>query len=147
MSAIIPSPEYRPLAPEALEIANKYIECMDIEKTALALKIDTHLVAEYVSRPVVRQYINEVFMNTGYRNRFKLGSLLDRIIDKKLEELEEAGLSSNKDILEIIETLLRLRRDEHSISNPSSKQTNIQINNTNNNPYAEFTKYIVDLPE
>ena len=147
MSAIIPSPEYRPLAPEALEIANKNIECMDIEKTALALKIDTHLVAEYVSRPVVRQYINEVFMNTGYRNRFKLGSLLDRIIDKKLEELEEAGLSSNKDILEIIETLLRLRRDEYSISNPSSKQTNIQINNTNNNPYAEFTKYIVDLPE
>jgi predicted transcriptional regulator len=119
---------------------------MDIDKTALALNIDTHVVAEYVARPAVKQYISEVFMNTGYRNRFKLGSLLDRLIDKKLEELEEAGLSSNKDIIDIIETLLRFRRDENP-SSGSGKQTNIQINNNPNNPYAEFTKYIMDLPE
>ena len=152
---IIPSAEYSPLAPEDSEIANTYLETMDLQETATRLGIPIHRVSEYISKPVVAKYINEVFMNTGYRNRFKLGALLDKIIEKKLEEMEESMLGSNKDILDIIEVIAKMRKDERDHerkleeirSGTGKRQTNIQINNTPPNPYGDFTSKLLDLDD
>ena len=149
-------PEYTPMAPEDAEIANTYLETMDMQETAKILKISLHKVSEYLSKPAVSKYITEVFMNTGYRNRLKIGELLDRLIDKKLEEMQESDLGSSKDILDIIALVAKIRKEELELSikleeakngGRVKRQTNIQINNTPNNPYEDFTKRLLDIDE
>lgn len=147
------SPEYVPLSPEDSEIAAIYLETMDISETANRLGVSLHKVSDYINKPVVKTYLTEVFMNTGYRNRLKLGKLLDDIIDKKLEEMAESGLGSSQDIMDILKIVAKIRKDELEIElkmieakngNPK-RQTNIQINTTPNNPYQEFTEKLLDL--
>jgi len=152
---LAPIPEYTPLAPEDAEIANTYLETMDINTTAKILKISVHQVSEYLTKPAVSKYITEVFMNTGYRNRLKLGNLLDTIIDKKIAEMEESDLGSSKDILDILTLVHKIRKEELELSikleevrnGKVKRQTNIQINNAPSNPYEEFTKRLLDLDE
>ncbi len=128
------------ISPEGFEIAHTYLETQDIETTAVRLGISPVDVSTYLEKAEVRNYISNVYLNAGYRNRFKLGSLMDSIIDKKLEELEEAGIGSSKDILEILTLAHKMRMDELKLAAELEKasaakvQTNIQINN--NNPYA-----------
>jgi hypothetical protein len=147
------SPEYTPLAPEDMVIASTYLETMDMQTTAEQLGIELHKVSEYLNKPVVQKYLTEVFMDSGYRNRFKLGKLLDDIIDKKLEEMKEAEIGSSKDIMEILEMVAKIRKMELDTqikleeirSGKPKRQTNIQINNPINNPYQEFTNKLLDL--
>jgi hypothetical protein len=93
-------------------------------------------------------------MNTGYRNKFKLGKVLDDIIDHKLQELKESETTSSKDIIDILEMVAKIRKDERDherkmeelrLGSPK-RQTNIQIN-TNTNPYSEFTEKLLDLKD
>jgi hypothetical protein len=94
-------------------------------------------------------------MNTGYRNRLKLGNLLDSIIDKKIAEMEESDLGSSKDILDILTLVHKIRKEELELSikleevrsGKVKRQTNIQINNAPNNPYEDFTKKLLDLDD
>jgi DNA-binding CsgD family transcriptional regulator len=155
MTDLIPSLEYHPLAPEDMEIANTYLETMDMNETAQRLSISIHQVSDYINKPTVQKYLTEVFMDTGYRNRFKLGKLLDDIIDKKLEELEEAGITSSKDIMEILDMVFKIRKmeidsairlEEIRLGKPK-RQTNIQINNPGADPYQDFTKKLLDLDD
>lgn len=148
---IIPSPEYVPLAPEDAEIVNTYLETMDMEITASQLGIEIHQVSSYLQKPAVQRYITEIFLNTGYRNRFKLAKVLDDIVDKKLAELLESETTSSKDILDILEMIMKFRKEERDherklleiqMGTPK-KQTNIQINN----PYSEFTTKLLDLKD
>jgi phage terminase small subunit len=145
------NPEYTPLPPEDAEIANTYLETMDVNATAKQLNIELYKVTEYINKPVVQKYITEVFMNTGYRNRLKLGTLLDSIIDKKLAEMAEADISSSKDILDILALVAKIRKDEMELTikleeaRGPKRQTNIQINNPAYNPYEDFTKKLLDL--
>ena len=156
MSSNLPTTlEYIPLAPEDAEIANTYLETMDITATAIKLNLNLHRVTEYINKPIVQKYITEVFMDTGYRNRLKLGKLLDDIIEKKLEEMSESGLGSSQDIMEILKTVAKIRKDEMELqikledlkSGRPKRQTNIQINNPKGNPYSEFTTKLLDLDE
>lgn len=150
---LIPSPEYSPLSPEDSEIANTYLETMDVFKTSEILGISPHKVTEYINKPVVKQYLTEVFLNTGYRNRLKLGKVLDDIVDKKLLELEEAGLTSSKDILEILNTIAKIRQEELKLAikleevrlGKPKRQTNIQINSAN--PYQDFMEKLIDIDQ
>jgi len=149
---ILPA-EYSPLAPEDAEIANTFLETMDVNTTATNLGVTLHKVTEYLNKPAVQRYITEVFMNTGYRSRLKLGKVLDDIVEKKLQEMEEAEIGSSQDIMEILKTIAKIRTDELKLtlqieearSGRPKRQTNIQINNTPNNPYSEFTSKLLDL--
>lgn len=147
MSQIL-SPEYRPLAPEDVEIANCYLQTLDVKITAEKLGIPLDKVTAYINKKEVQSYINEVFLNTGYRNRFKLGQVLDDLIDAKLQEMYQTDSTSKKDIAELLELVIKMRKDErdHELKKQTNitKQTNIQINN---NPYSEFTAKLLDLPE
>lgn len=125
------------IAPEQLEIANAYLQTPDIHKVAEDLDISPNIVAEILAKREVKAYIDSVFMNVGFNNRFRMRQLMDSIIKKKLQEMDEADISSNKDILEIL-TLSHKMTIEHmdkeiqleKIRSGNSKVvTNVQINN------------------
>lgn len=125
------------IAPEQLEVANAYLQLHDLTKVSEELDISREIVAEILSKREVKAYIDSVFMNLGFNNRFQMRNLMDTIIKKKLEELDQADVGSNKDIIEIL-TLSHKMSIEHmdkeiqleKIRSGSNRvQTNIQINN------------------
>ena len=124
------------IAPEQLEVANAYLQTPDIFKVAESLDIPRELVTEILAKREVKAYIDSVFMNLGFNNRFQMRNLMDTIIKKKLEELDQADIGSNKDIIEIL-TLSHKMTIEHmdkeiqleKIRSGNGKVvTNVQIN-------------------
>lgn len=130
-----------PISPEGLEIAKVYLETQDISRTATKLGIDQLQVAQYLEKPEVKNYVDQVYLNAGYRNRFKLAEIMDQIVERKLTELNEAEVGSSKDILEILQFAHKMRMDELAAqtkleaarASQVKQQTNIQINS----PYGD----------
>ena len=87
------------ISPEGLEIANTYLKTTSVSETALSLGVPEDEVSRYLNQREVKKYVDTVFLDVGYRNRFKLAATLDEIIEKKLEELDEADMTSNKDAI------------------------------------------------
>ena len=132
------------ISPEGLEVANAYLQNPDIAKVADDLDISRELVAETLAKREVKAYIDSVFMNLGFNNRFQMRNLMDSIIKKKLQDMDEADIGSNKDIIEIL-TLSHKMTMEHMDKeiqlaklHAPKVQTNIQINNENP---AQGTRY------
>ena len=75
------------MSPEGLEIANAYLEYGNIQETATALAVDENTISEWLGKREVKAYIDSVYLDTGYRNRFKIGNILDEVIEQKLKEL------------------------------------------------------------
>lgn len=131
-----------PISPEGYEIATTYLQTQSIEETARALGIDTIQVTQFLEKSEVKNYINEMYISSGFRSRFKLAEVMDSLIEKKLEELNEAEIGSSKDILEILQFAHKMRIDEinamakleSSRKESPKQQTNIQINA---NPYGD----------
>lgn len=130
-----------PISPEGLEIAKVYLETQDISRTATRLGIDQLQVAQYLEKPEVKNYVDQVYLNAGYRNRFRLAEIMDQIVERKLTELNEAEVGSSKDILEILQFAHKMRMDELAAqtkleatrASQVKSQTNIQINS----PYGD----------
>jgi len=130
-----------PISPEGLEIAKVYLETQDITATATKLGIDQLQVAQYLEKPEVKNYVDQVYLNAGYRNRFRLAEIMDQIVERKLTELNEAEVGSSKDILEILQFAHKMRMDELAAqtkleatrASQVKSQTNIQINS----PYGD----------
>ena len=132
------------ISPEGLEIANCYLQTPDITAVAEQLGVQTSTVSEILSRREVKAYVDQVFYNTGFNNRFKLRNLMDAIIKKKLQDMDEAETGSTKDISELlalshkmtIEHMDREIKLESLRAANIKTQTNIQINDA-----AGGTKY------
>jgi len=117
--------------PEWLEVANTYLYTgCSIPDTAAQLQIPAHSVTEILAKRDVKAYVDSVFLDLGYRNKAKLGQLLDTIIDSKIAEAEESGLYTSKDLVDLIALAHKMRMDE--IKSQTPNQTNIQINNYDN---------------
>jgi len=124
------------ISPEALEVANKYLETQSIVSTAEALELSQDLVADYLDRREVKAYIDGVFRDIGFNNKFKMRSLIDMIISKKLQELDEAEVGSSKDIADLLALSHKMSMDildreialEKVRSGGPKVQTNVQIN-------------------
>lgn len=124
------------MSPEGLEIANTYLELGDIQAVCLRLKIDENTAQEYLGKREIKAYIDQVYLDTGYRNRFKLASTLDDIIERKLDEAEESQIYTNKDIADLLSMAHKMRMDEIKAMAELEKakasniknQTNVQIN-------------------
>lgn len=124
------------ISPEALEVANCYLQDQNISSVATALGIPAELVSEYLERREVRAYINQVFYNLGFNNRFRISDAMDAIISKKFREMDEADVGSTKDITEILAMKHKMLMEHmaHELAmaklNASNikTQTNIQIN-------------------
>jgi hypothetical protein len=113
--------------PEWLEVANTYLQTGSIADTAYQLAMPPHTITEILAKRDVRSYIDSVYLDLGYRNKAKLAAVLDRIIDSKLEEAQETGMYSSKDLADLLMMVHKIRMDELKAQNP--QQTNIQVNN------------------
>lgn len=125
------------IAPEALEVANCYLQSQDVRAVADELGISVETASGYLGRREVKAYINQVFFDMGFNNRFKMRRAMDAILAKKFQELEEADVGSNKDIAELlalshkmsIELLDReIQLEKLRAGEGVKNQVNVQIN-------------------
>lgn len=100
------------IAPENIEVANTYVETNSIADTAKALDISKERVSAILKKREVENYITAIYMDSGYRNRFRLAETLDEIIEHKLEEMRESEMGSKKDIAELLQLAHKMRMDE-----------------------------------
>lgn len=125
------------IAPEALEVANCYLQTQDAKQVALELDLAPDLVTEILARREVRGYIDAVFMDTGYNNKFQMRAAMDALLKQKFQELHEAGTGSTKDISELLALSHKMSMDlldreiqleKLRTGTAPSKQVNVQIN-------------------
>lgn len=144
LPAVTPA-ETLDISPEALEVANTYLQCQDIQKTSDELDIPTELVSQILGRREVKAYIDHVFMNVGFNNRFKMRAAMDAVIKQKFQELEESGMGSTKDIAELLALSHKMTMDELNaqIALEKIRQTNIknQVNVQINDGVSDGSKY------
>ena len=65
------------ISPEALEVANTYLQLQDMDKAADELGMPKEMVSQILGRREVRAYVDNVFMNVGFNNRFKIRAAID----------------------------------------------------------------------
>lgn len=128
------SKELTPISPEGLEVANAYLTLGNIRGVSELLKVPEYKVSELLDKREVKKYIDTVYLDTGYRNRNNIASLLDEMIASKLEEAQESGIFTQKDLFDLLQFAHKMRMDElkHQEGNTTiRRQTNVQINNEN----------------
>lgn len=125
------------VAPEFLEVANCYLQLNDPQKVADELDLPVDTVSEILKRREVKSYIDSVFFDTGYNNRFLMRRAMDAVIKQKFQELEEAQSGSTKDISELLMMSHKMAMDllDREIQlekirqgTGPQKQVNVQIN-------------------
>lgn len=125
--------ELTTIAPEGLEIANAYLTLGNIGAVCSMLHVPESRVAEVLGQREVKKYIDTVFLDSGYRNRNNIGSLMDEMIASKLEEAQESGVYSSKDLGDLLMMAHKMRMDEITAQTKAAavnvtNQTNVQIN-------------------
>ena len=139
------------IQPEQLEVADKYIACGgSIATTAEELGMTRAEVSTVLSQRPVKKYVDTMFLDAGHMNRFKLAETLEKIITKKLDELEEAEIGSSKDIADLLDlaikfynTLAKLEavREKKDIHN----QTNVQVNDYGKGNYGKLVEVLANV--
>lgn len=137
------------IEPEGLKIAQTYLECGgDSKATAAALCMPVEVIDKELKKGEVKAYINQQFNELGFRNKFKFFDLIDTIIGMKLEELQETGLGTSMDIMDILKLMHKMKMDEAKMEVEKIKaeggsgpkvQNNVQVNNM---PGAEDSAYM-----
>ena len=131
------------MSPEGLEIANSYLEHGSIPAVASKLRVSQNEVSEVLNKREIKQYIDTVFLDTGYRNRFKLSETLDMLIEKKLEESEETQMYTNKDMADLIQMAHKMRMDEIKAQTEMEKakaqtvKTQVNIQDNSGTPFGQ----------
>ena len=131
------------MSPEGLEIANSYLEHGSIPAVASKLRVSQNEVSEVLNKREIKQYIDTVFLDTGYRNRFKLSETLDMLIEKKLEESEETQIYTNKDMADLIQIAHKMRMDEIKAQTEMEKakamtvKTQVNIQDNSGSPFGQ----------
>lgn len=126
------------ISPEALEVANCYLQCQDARAVADNLCLPVESVSGILARREVKAYINQVFFDLGFNNRFKMRQAMDAVLKRKFQEMEEADVGSNKDIaellalshkmsMELLDREIQLEKLRAERAGPKS-QVNVQIN-------------------
>lgn len=128
-----PDEQYR-INPEALAFVETYLSTLSVDETAKTLQISREEAVSYLKQKEVQRFMDTVFMEQGYMNRFKLTALVDKVIESKLEEAEETGVYSGKDLMDVLEFMHKMQTDHAKRQdNSPSKQTNVQVNNYGDN--------------
>lgn len=128
------------IAPEGLQIAEAYLMLQgDSKKVAHELSLPIDVVDAQLKNPDVKGYINRQYNEMGFRNKFKVDAILDHVINKKLEEMEDTELGSSYDIMDILKMQQKMQNDRMKLeiemlklkggnSNVPTNQTNVQNN-------------------
>ncbi len=137
------------ISPEALEVANAYLQSQDLNEVASSLDIPPELVTQILARREVRSYIDHVFMNVGFNNRFKIRAAMDAVIKNKFQELEESGMGSTKDIADLLALSHKMTMEEldKQIKLEQLRQSNIknQVNVQINDGGSKYSELIQTL--
>ena len=128
--------ELTTISPEGLEVANSYLTFGNIRAVVEQLGVHENKVVELLNKREVKKYIDTVYLDMGYRNKNNIASLLDEMIESKLDEAKESGVYSNKDLADLLQMAHKMRMDEIKAQAELEKaqatnvksQTNEQIN-------------------
>jgi len=128
--------ELTTISPEGLEIANSYLQFGNIRGVCDYLQVPEQQVVEVLNKREVKKYIDTVYLDMGYRNKNNIATVLDEMIASKLEEAQESGMYSSKDLADLLQMAHKMRMDEikaqadleKAQSNNIKNQTNVQIN-------------------
>ena len=131
------------MSPEGLDIANSYLEHGSITAVASKLRVSQNEVTEILNKREIKQYLDTVFLDTGYRNRFKLSETLDMLIEKKLEESEETQIYTNKDMADLLQMAHKMRMEEIKAQTEMEKakaqtvKTQVNIQDNSGTPFGQ----------
>ncbi|RZK45221.1 MAG: hypothetical protein EOO61_00765 [Hymenobacter sp.] len=117
------------LGPEHIEIANGYLTYGTVQDTAEQLEVAQHEVVRILQMPEVKRYLDGIYLDMGYRNRDAIGRAFDKIIAAKLEEAEETGVYSSKDIADLLMMQHKMRMDEIKALKEAGPGVAVQVNN------------------
>lgn len=127
------------MSPEGMDVIEAYLQCgSDVPSAARNLGMSEIAFRDIMNRSEVKNYLNDIFMESGFRNRDRLFGVLDEVIKRKLEELEETGMGSDQDIMDILwkahkmkmeemKMMVELEKAKAAVRAPAN-QTNIQNN-------------------
>ena len=129
--------EVTTISPEGLEVANCYLQFGNIRAVCEFMQVAEDKVVELLNKREVKKYIDTVYLDMGYRNKNNIATVLDEMIQSKLEEAQETGVYSNKDLADLLQMAHRMRMDEIKAQTELTKaettniktQNNVQINN------------------
>ncbi|MDB4787228.1 hypothetical protein OAG26_00815 [Flavobacteriales bacterium] len=131
------------MSPEGLEIANTYLEHGSIPAVCRKLGVSENEVSDILNKREIKTYIDTVFLDTGYRNRFKITETLDMLIEKKLEESEETEIYTNKDMADLLQMAHKMRIDELKAQTDYEKakaqtvKTQVNIQDNSGTPFGQ----------
>lgn len=128
--------EVTQISPEGMEVANSYLLYGNIQAVCDDLRIAPDQVVQYLNKVEVKRYLDTVYLDLGYRNRSNIASVMDSMIQQKLEEAEESGIYTSKDLADLMQMAHKMRMDELKAQTEHEKvkqnniknQTNVQIN-------------------
>ena len=128
--------EVTTISPEGLEVANAYLQFGNIRAVCEMLAVPENQVVELLNKREVKKYIDTVNLDMGYRNKNNIATVLDEMIQSKLEEAKETGVYSSKDLADLLQMAHKMRMDEIKAQAELLKaettnirnQTNVQIN-------------------
>ena len=132
------------ISPENLDVANTYLQTQSIQQTADILSVSTDMVSQILTRREVRAYIDNVFMDVGFNNRFRMRSAMDALIQKKFQELEEAEVGSGKDIADLLALSHKMSMDvlDRQLQLEKLKEANLKSQvNVQLNDFGSGSKY------
>ncbi|BEU75640.1 hypothetical protein NGA1_0230 [Escherichia coli phage NG_A1] len=127
------------MSPEGMDVIEAYLQCgSDAPAAARSLGMSEIAFRDIMNRSEVKNYLNDIFMESGFRNRDRLFGVLDEVIKRKLEELEETGMGSDQDIMDILWKAHKMKMEEMKMmvelekakaaARAPANQTNIQNN-------------------
>lgn len=130
------SKEISTISPEGLDVANAYLQFGNIRAVCDYLQVPENKVVDQLNTREVKKYIDTVYLDLGYRNKNNIASLLDEMIASKLEEAQESGVYTSKDLFDLLQMAHKMRMDEikaqadllKAESSSIKNQTNVQIN-------------------
>jgi hypothetical protein len=152
MTTHLPAETVR-ISPEALEVANAYLQLNDARAVAQELDLDPEVVTNLLAKREVKSYIDSVFFDSGYNNRFLMRRAMDALIKQKFSELEESQTGSTKDIAELLQMSHKMSMDlldrEIQLAKAQQavgpqKQVNVQINDAlDGSKYSQLVQRLI----
>tara|TARA_Y100000034_G_scaffold136270_1_gene211913 strand:- start:473 stop:928 length:456 start_codon:yes stop_codon:yes gene_type:complete len=118
-----------PLDPVLLSVANEYLKGTSIPAIANLYDVTPDIVSQIIDQKEVKSYIDNIFLNQGFMNRFKRLEIINEVITKKLQDSMESGEEySKKDLLEWIKEVNKMEND----IKPKEKTPTVAVQVNNN---------------
>ena len=101
-----------------------HLQGVDVDDLSKQFSLPIAMVLDILNLPEAKRLQTTIIANTGYNNAAKRATLIERMIDEKLETQEDAY--SSKDL----SSLLRLALDNAKAEMPTQAQTTVNVDNS-----------------